>query len=86
MFPILKKGVWKCEFPRFPVLEFPILMYITAGAAVETNYVILNAKYNYVKTVDRDPGSVQFYKTCIEKGRAKGGRATGGKTTKGKTV
>ncbi|KAJ4286334.1 hypothetical protein N0V90_013368 [Kalmusia sp. IMI 367209] len=56
------------------------------GMMTEVNYIILDAKYNYVKTVEREPGSAEFYETCIEKLGAKGGKATGGKATKGKTV
>jgi hypothetical protein len=52
----------------------------------EVNYIILDAKYNYVKTVEREPGSAEFYEMCIEKAGAKGGKATGGKATKGKVV
>lgn len=52
----------------------------------EVNYIVLDAKYNYVKTVEREPGSAEFYETCVEKTAAKGGKATGGKATKGKTA
>ena len=45
----------------------------------EVNYIILDAKYNYVKTVEREPGSVESYETCIEKPGAKGGKTTKGK-------
>jgi hypothetical protein len=50
----------------------------------EVDYSILDAKYNYVKLVDREPGSAEFYETCFEKLGAKDGKATGGKATKGK--
>lgn len=52
----------------------------------EVNYLILDAKYNYVKTVEREPGSAEFYELCIEKQAAKGGKAAGRKSTKGKTA
>jgi hypothetical protein len=53
---------------------------------VEVNYIILDAKYNYVKTVERAPGAAEEYEVCAEQPKAKGGKATGGKGGKGTAV
>jgi hypothetical protein len=58
----------------------------TAGTMVEVNYIILDAKYNYVKTVERAPGAAEEYEVCAEQPKAKGGKATGGKGGKGTAV
>ena len=52
----------------------------------EVNYIILDAQYNYVKTVEREPGSAEEYEVCVEKPGATGGKATGGKAPKGKVA
>lgn len=57
-----------------------------AGMMTEVNYIILDAKYNYVKTVEREPGSAEEYELCVEKKAATGGKATGGKAKGGKAI
>lgn len=54
-----------------------------AGMMPQLQYVILDRKYNYIKTVEREPGSGEEFDICVENPK-KGGKATKGKATKGR--
>ncbi|KAL5373741.1 hypothetical protein DPSP01_012485 [Paraphaeosphaeria sporulosa] len=70
-------GAW-----MFPILKTGVWK---PGMMPELNYVILDRKYNYVKTAEREPGSAEEFDICVENPK-KGGKATKGMTTKGKTT
>ena len=57
----------------------------SAGAMPEVNYVILDSKFNYVKTAEREPGSAEEYEVCIENPQKKAA-GTKGKATKSKAA
>lgn len=56
-----------------------------AGVHPEVNYIILDRKFNYVKTAEREPGSAEEFEVCVEKPQKKSGK-TKSKAGKGKTV
>jgi hypothetical protein len=53
-----------------------------AGKMPGLQYVILDRKYNYIKTVEREPGSAEEYDICVENPKKGGKGAKGGKGTK----
>lgn len=61
-----------------------MLTLTPAGMMPELQYVILDRKYNYIKTVEREPGSAEEFDICVENPKKGGTAAKGGKTTKGK--
>jgi hypothetical protein len=53
-----------------------------AGAFPEVSYIVLDSKFNYVKTTLRKLGSLEEYEICTENKKGK----TKAKAGKGKTV
>lgn len=91
MFPILKTGVWKSKFLFVPPFHLPhtpshTLILTPAGMMPELHYVVLDHKDNYIKTVEREPGSAEEFDICVENPKKSGTAAKGGKTSKGKVA
>jgi hypothetical protein len=57
-----------------------MLTCASAGTIPEVNYVILDSKFQYVKTAEREPGSAEEFEVCVEQAKKGGMAAKKGKT------
>lgn len=68
------------------LIEFHELTCGPAGVFPDVNYIILDSKFNYVKTTERKPGSAEEHQICAETALSKKGDKTKGKVGNGKAV
>ncbi|KAF2447982.1 hypothetical protein P171DRAFT_471114 [Karstenula rhodostoma CBS 690.94] len=62
------KGVW-----MFPILDKGVWK---PGVFPDVSYIILDSKFNYVKTTERKPGSAEEYQICAGNPQSKKGGKT----------